>query len=248
MIYLYLVLAFVVGYLFGNINFARIYSKKLEKKEITEIGSKNPGTMNVLRTQGFGRAILTLVSEAIKSGVPALAGYFLFEHFFGIGSFAYFLISFGAVVGHCFPVIYKFKGGKGVACTFGMFLFHPHFWWLSLAMVPICFMLFLLIDYPFIISFIFCFALSIYATCYTILTGVLWFIPIVIVIWMNVALLVFMHRGNIKRFCTGKENKVHFADKVFKKKAKIVKTSSEKSNSSSENVSQENETEEVKEK
>lgn len=225
MIYLYLILAFLVGYLFGNINFARIYSKKLENKDITEIGSKNPGTMNMVRTQGFGRGVLTLVSEAVKAGGPALAGYFLFEHFFNIGDFAYFLIAFGAVVGHCFPVVYKFKGGKGVACTFGMFLFHPQFWWLSLAMVPICFLLFLLIDYPFIISFTFCLTLSIYSTCYLALTGALWFIPIIVLIWLNFLLLVFMHRGNIKRFVNGTENKVHFADKIFKKREKKTESS-----------------------
>ncbi|MGN1200772.1 MAG: glycerol-3-phosphate acyltransferase [Candidatus Caccovivens sp.] len=228
MIYLYLFLAFLVGYLIGNINFARIFSQSLAKKDITEIGSKNPGTMNMLRTQGFGRAVLTLVFEAIKSGGPAIAGYFLFEHFYGIGSFAYFIIAFGAIVGHCFPVFYKFKGGKGVACTFGMFLFHPQFWWLSLAMVPVCFLLFLVIDYPFIISFTFCFTLSIYATCHLALTNALWYIPIIVVIWLNMLLLLFMHRGNIKRLLNGTENKVHFIDKL-KKKSKTTENVEETS-------------------
>jgi len=52
MIALYLVIAFVVGYFIGNINFARIFCKLFAHKNITEIGSKNPGTTNVLRPRG----------------------------------------------------------------------------------------------------------------------------------------------------------------------------------------------------
>ena len=80
-VYIALVIAFVVSYLIGNINFARIFSWAFAKKDITTVGSKNPGTMNMLRTRGFGEAILTLVMEAIKSGVPALVSYYLIGHF-----------------------------------------------------------------------------------------------------------------------------------------------------------------------
>ena len=60
MIALYLVIAFVVGYLIGNVNFARIFCRLFAHKDITEIGSKNPGTTNILRTRGIGEAFLTL--------------------------------------------------------------------------------------------------------------------------------------------------------------------------------------------
>ena len=122
-VYLYLAIALVVGYLIGNINFARIFSWMFAKKDITTVGSKNPGTMNMLRTRGFGEAFLTLIMEAIKSGGPAIACYFLFEHYFvGFGNLAYFLAAFGAILGHCFPVFYKFKGGKGVLTSAGIIL------------------------------------------------------------------------------------------------------------------------------
>lgn len=220
-IVLYLAIAFVVGYLIGNINFARIFSLAFAKKDITTVGSKNPGTMNMLRTRGFGEAFLTLIMEAIKSGAPAIACYFLFEHYFpGYGNLAYFLSAFAGVVGHCFPVFYKFKGGKGVACTFGMFVFHPQLWWVSLIMFVICFLLFFFIDYPFIISLTFILTLSIYGTCLFVITQAEWFVPVVVILWINFLLIVFLHRGNIKRLVTGKENKVHFKDKIFKKHKK----------------------------
>ena len=218
MIYLYLALTIVAGYLIGNINFARIFSWMFAKKDITTVGSKNPGTMNMLRTRGFGEALLTLIMEAVKSGAPALACYFLFKTYFpGYEDLAYFLSAIGAVVGHCFPVFYKFKGGKGVACTFGMFLFHPNCWWVSLIMFAICFLLFFFIEYPFIISLTFILTMSIYATCIFALAHVNLYIALIVVLWLNFLLIVFMHRGNIKRLVTGKENKVNFREKVFKK-------------------------------
>ncbi len=219
MIYLYLALVVIVGYLLGNINFARIFSWRIANKDITEVGSKNPGTMNVLRTRGLGEAMLTLTFEALKSGVPALACYFLFEHYFvGFGNLAYFLSAFGAVLGHCFPVFYKFKGGKGVACTFGMFLFHPNFWWLTLALFALGFIMIFFIDYPFIVTMSYVFAITIYSTCFFAINLTMWYIPLIVIVWLNCLLLTFMHRGNIKRLINGTENKVHFKDKVFKKK------------------------------
>lgn len=221
MIYLYLALTIVAGYLIGNINFARIFSWMFAKKDITTVGSKNPGTMNMLRTRGFGEALLTLLMEAVKSGAPALACYFLFKTYFpGYEDLAYFLSAIGAVVGHCFPVFYKFKGGKGVACTFGMFLFHPNCWWVSLVMFAICFLLFFFIEYPFIISLTFILTMSIYATCIFALAHVNLYIALIVVLWLNFVLIVFMHRGNIKRLVAGKENKVNFREKIFKKRSK----------------------------
>lgn len=221
MIYLYLSISALVGYLIGNINFARIFSLLFAKKDITTVGSKNPGTMNMLRTRGLGEALLTLAFEAIKSGIPALGSYFLFEHFFeGYGYWAFFIVAFAVVVGHCFPVFYKFKGGKGVACTFGMFLFNPTTWWMSLIMIVVCFVLFLFIEYPFIISFSFMIVLNIFSTCAFILNNFDYWIALVVIVWLNFALIVFMHRGNIKRFVTGKENKVNFREKIFKRREK----------------------------
>ncbi len=227
MIYFYLVIVFVVGYFLGNINFARIFSKVFGKKDITQLGSKNPGTMNVLRTQGFGRAILTLVCEAAKVGAPALACFFMFQHLFGhgFGNLAYFALCFGAILGYCYPVFYKFKGGKGIACTFGMFLFHPDFWWMSLAMFAFCFILFFFVKYGFIISLTFILALNIFATCVFALNEVMWFIALIVVFWFIFAVVIFQHRSNIKRLINGTENKVdfkHYFAKIFKKKPKTA--------------------------
>ena len=220
MIALYLVIACVVGYFIGNINFARIFCWIFAHKHITEIGSKNPGTTNVLRTRGFGEAMLTLIFEAAKSGGPALGGYYLFEHFFaGFGNLAFFLIGFFVVIGHCFPVFYHFKAGKGVACTFGIFAFHPMFWWGAIIVFACGFVAYLFIRYAFIVNLLAMIALSIYGTVYFVLTEPYkLFIPLLVIIWVNVALLFFTHRGNLKRFFNGTENKIEFRKYLKSKK------------------------------
>lgn len=239
MVYLYLTIAFVVAYLIGNINFARIFSWHFARKDITKVGSKNPGTMNMLRTRGFGEAFLTLIFEGIKSGIPALAGYFLFENFFtGFGHIAYFLIAFGAIIGHCYPVFYKFKGGKGVACTFGMFVFHPNCWWVSLVVFVCCFILFLFVDYPFLVSLTFMFVMSVFATCwFTVNTYALaTMLVAILVCWLDFFFVVYLHRGNIKRLINGNENKVHLLDKLCKKKKTKSATETQQTEAAEENV------------
>lgn len=220
MIALYLVVAFIVGYFIGNINFARIFCRLFAHKDITEIGSKNPGATNVLRTRGIGEALLTILFEAAKAGGPALGAYYLFEHFFeGYGNLAFFLIGFGVVVGHCFPVFYKFKGGKGVACTFGIFVFHPMFWWGALIVFVCGFVAYLFIRYAFIVNLLAMLALAIYATVYFVLTlSYQIFTPLLVIIWLDIILLVCKHRQNIKRLIAGTENKIDFRKYLKRKK------------------------------
>ena len=68
-----LVIVCFVGYMLGNINFARIVSAA-KKKDITEMGSGNPGTMNVLRNLGARWAAMTLIGDVLKSAIPSLIG------------------------------------------------------------------------------------------------------------------------------------------------------------------------------
>lgn len=219
-VYIALVIAFVVSYLIGNINFARIFSWVFAKKDITTVGSKNPGTMNMLRTRGFGEAILTLVMEAIKSGVPALVSYYLIGHFYtGYADLAFFIAGFAAIVGHCFPVFYKFKGGKGVACTFGLFTFHPIFWWMSLIGFVICFLLLLfVVKFGSVVSLFYVTGMSVFATVLFSVSNHPFLIALLVIIWLNVVMIYALHHANLHRLFTGKENKVDLMSKLKKKK------------------------------
>lgn len=238
----YLIIAFIVGYLIGSVNFAKVFTKKIKNEDITEIGSKNPGTMNVLRTQGFGMAMLTLLFEAMKCGLPALASYFIFHVFvdgtsFGFGLLAYFIVAIAAIIGHCFPIYTKFKkGGHGLACMFGMFLFCPHFWWLSLIMFVVGLIMFCFIPYAFIMPMTFNFVLSVYSTVVfavgrdfifnqdlALSTGVM--VALIVLVWLNFLFDVYNVRGNIYRLVHGTERKVDFKAKLgLKKKDESVDT------------------------
>ena len=237
-VYIALVIAFVVSYLIGNINFARIFSWAFAKKDITTVGSKNPGTMNMLRTRGFGEAILTLVMEAIKSGVPALVSYYLIGHFYaGYADLAFFIAGFAGIIGHCFPVFYKFKGGKGVACTFGLFTFHPIFWWMSLIGFVICFLLLLfVVKFGSVVSLFYVTGMSVVATVLFSISNHPFLIALLVIIWLNVVMIYALHHANLHRLFTGKENKVDLMSKLKKKKSDENKVDNDEENKNNDGV------------
>ncbi len=125
--YWFLIAAFVC-YFIGCFNFAVLISH-FKKKDIREIGSGNPGTMNMTRTFGMKIGVLNFFCDVIKGGVPALAGYFIFKDYVFAGTqvlvsdFARYYFGLFVIIGHIFPVTLKFKGGKGIASTLGMFVF-----------------------------------------------------------------------------------------------------------------------------
>lgn len=123
-VYYITMVALIFGaYLFGNINVSIIISH-FKNRDVRNEGSGNPGTMNMLRSFGIKLGILTLVLDAVKGAVPALLGWWLLgkgEMFsFGTDKIGLFVGGISVVLGHIFPVFYKFKGGKGVAASIGV--------------------------------------------------------------------------------------------------------------------------------
>ena len=107
-----ILISILIGYLAGSIPFGLLLAKTFGKVDIREIGSGNIGATNVLRTGKKGIAALTLLLDAAKAGLTG----WLVQHFMGtLGFFA----SGAALMGHCYPIWLKFKGGKGVATFFG---------------------------------------------------------------------------------------------------------------------------------
>ena len=124
----WLLFAFAIGsYLFGNINWALIISK-IKKTDIRKLGSGNPGTLNMSRNLGLKAGLLTFFLDIMKGVVPTLIVFFVtngkyFEGTnFNIADFSVYLCGLCAVLGHIFPVFLRFKGGKGIATTIGVFL------------------------------------------------------------------------------------------------------------------------------
>lgn len=124
--YLFLIAA-VVCYFIGCFNFAVLISH-FKKKDIRSIGSGNPGSMNMTRTFGLKVGAINFFCDLIKGCAPTVIGYFLFKDcvFAGtdipVSDFARYFFGVFVVIGHIFPVTMKFKGGKGIASTLGLFV------------------------------------------------------------------------------------------------------------------------------
>src|SRR6516162_4415631 len=107
-----------VAYLLGSIPFGLILTKLFGGKDIRQHGSGNIGATNVSRVAGPVAGILTLLFDAAKGGVAVwLAG-----RLTGCSASSMIAAGIAALLGHCFPVWLKFKGGKGVATALGVFL------------------------------------------------------------------------------------------------------------------------------
>ncbi len=136
-----LLVIFVIGsYLFGNINWA-IFISKLKKTDIRTMGSGNPGTLNMSRNLGLALGLLTFFLDILKGVLPTLLAHLVFkdkyfeECDFIIGDLAIYLCGFGVVMGHIYPVFLKFKGGKGIASSIGVFLICSCFYGITWASV-----------------------------------------------------------------------------------------------------------------
>src|SRR5262245_13437040 len=109
------VLALAGGYLLGSIPFGLVLARLAGLGDLRQIGSGNIGATNVLRAGSKGVAALTLILDAAKGTAAVL----LAARF---GETAALVAGAGAFLGHVFPVWLGFKGGKGVACYFGVLL------------------------------------------------------------------------------------------------------------------------------
>lgn len=213
-IYLAFAIIAIVSYLVGNINFSRIVSKYIYKKDLSTMGSGNLGTMNVLRNLGFVAALITLLAEVVKAGLCCLISRICMMST-GYGELAFFVAGFFTVIGGMYPLFYNFKGGKGIAAMGGMFLF-SRLWWVWLILFAIGVIQIIITDMGVVSSMIFIFGMSAAITTWAFLSHVPYAWLITVIVWVLTALSVFKHRGNLNRLIHGKENGSNFK-KAFKK-------------------------------
>ena len=212
--YFYYVVLGVVAYIIGNISFARILSRA-NKKDVTKQGSGNPGTLNMWRAFGFWQGILTFVLDMIKGIVPCLVAYLTFDKLGCNTEIAVYVAGFSVILGHIFPVVFKFKGGKGIATSIGVFFVTN--WWLALIAFVIMVVGMLLIKYAsiFTLAFVLICSIGEIVLCNPANWVNYIFISLILIV------ILYAHRGNIKRLIQLKENKTELLAMVkgiFKKK------------------------------
>lgn len=107
----------LVGYLFGSVSSAIILSRALGLPDPRTQGSGNPGATNMMRTGGKKAAALTLFGDLLKGLIPVLIAKGL-----GADLDTQLLVALCALLGHLFPVFFRFQGGKGVATALGVLI------------------------------------------------------------------------------------------------------------------------------
>ena len=218
------VLVIVCAYLFGSVNASIVVSKTIYGDDIRNHGSGNAGLTNMLRTYGKGAAGLTLLGDLLKTALAVLVAGILFGFGYvgGISvgggivgpemGFCYIAGLF-AVVGHIFPVFYKFKGGKGVLATATMALI--------LSPLPFLFLL---------VLFIIIVAISKYVSLGSVVSAI--FYPVSLFVYFKIffggepmpllmafgsiiiaILIVWCHRENLDRISKQTERKLSFKKK-----------------------------------
>lgn len=219
------VIVIISAYLLGSINTAIVVSRTLYHDDIRKHGSGNAGLTNMLRTYGKGAAGLTLLGDILKTAIAVLIAGFLwgFGYVGGISvgggnlgpelGFCYIAGLF-AVIGHIFPIFYKFKGGKGVLATATM----------GLILSPLPFAILLLL-------FIVIVAISKYVSLGSVIGAI--FYPVSLFIYFKIfftegtsmpllmafssimlaILIVWCHRENLERISNHTERKLSFKKK-----------------------------------
>ena len=205
----YLLIA-VVGYLLGNISVGILVAKLYGIKDIRKVGSGNAGSTNVLRNLGWLPSVLTLVGDCLKSFIAAQLGRYL------AGDVGLLIGGTAAILGHDFPVFFKFKGGKGIAASLGMILtINP---WLGIGLTAVVVLIAALTGYVSLGSIT---VSVVYTFCIAVLLrgNPHYWAYIGFSIFASL-LSLFCHRKNIQRLLHHEENKLDFKkiSKLSKKK------------------------------
>ncbi len=220
MIWWQVLLVVVISYFCGNISFSRIISRS-KKDDITKMGSGNPGSTNILRNYGFKFGILNLALDMLKAFVPSL----VFFYVFGQNYVMLYIAGLSAMLGHIYPIVYGFKGGKGIASMLGIFMAANPI--ATLIVIAIGAVIWAIFEYGSVVSFL-C------ITSMTVIEGIraqmrLGLDDRKIICFILFAIFVFTwyaHRKNIERLLLGKESKASLIKKT-KKKYKINKIKGE---------------------
>ncbi|MEW5802314.1 MAG: glycerol-3-phosphate 1-O-acyltransferase PlsY [bacterium] len=184
---------FLMAYFLGSIPFGVLIAR-MYRVDIRQVGSKNPGATNVLRAVGKKPAIFTLLGDLGKGMAASILGK-VFLSSSGLAA----IMGFMAIIGHDWSIFSRFRGGKGVATSLGVFLI--------LAPLPAVLAL---------LTWLGVFAVSRYVSLASVSAAMV--LPVFIFLFsggnstlfqvalLASALLIFKHRSNIQRLMAGTEH------------------------------------------
>jgi len=192
-------LAALIGYLLGNIQFAVIFSHLRHHDDVRRHGSGNPGSTNMLRVYGIRDGALTFAGDLLKGVAGALIGRALG------GEPAACAAALGVILGHDYPALFGFRGGKGVASSLGIAWALNPVWGAAVTAVALCVVLATkIISLASMVGAATLFAIAL-----------IWGGNVYVKLLAGAILLlvVLRHRDNIARLKNGTESRVSFKKK-----------------------------------
>lgn len=195
MMFILSILFIAIAYLIGSLNSAILLCKVMKLADPRTEGSGNPGATNVLRIAGKKVAAIVLVGDMLKSIVPVLCAQMV-----GVSGFALACVALAAVIGHMYPLFFKFQGGKGVATAFGAILALS--FWIGLLAVIVWGVVVFVTKYVSLASLV----AMVFAAVLMLFAHTPYFLPIAVI----VVLVAWRHKENIDRLKAGTENKIEW--------------------------------------
>ncbi len=206
----------IIGYVCGNFQTAYLVGK-LNGIDIREHGSGNAGTTNTLRVLGRKAGFIVFIGDVLKCAVAIGVSRLIFaESNVDIIYILTLYAALGTILGHNYPVLLGFRGGKGMACTAGLvFFYHP---WLLVA----CFTTFLVIFFT--THYVSLGSVAVYGVFVAVMAVLsfngllgpfngLQIAEVMLVSLFMAIMAVVRHWANMKRLIAGTESKTYLSKK-----------------------------------
>ena len=197
----------VAAYFLGNFSTGLIVGKAFGNIDIRKTGSGNAGTTNIMRTLGWLPSVLTLIGDALKAFIAVKLGKWIG------GEIGGYIAGIAVLLGHNWPVLFEFKGGKGMASSLGIIFANEP--WLALALLVLQILIV---------------GVTRYMSVASISTSILYAVAVavfhptdtgyIIFAVLMCALALFCHRANIQRLINHTENRLDFS-RISKLRAKF---------------------------
>ena len=191
MVVLKYILTLVAGYLLGSFSMSIVLSRTALGADVREKGSGNAGATNMARVYGWKAGFLTLGGDMLKAGLAVLLGWLL------LGDWGLTAGGIAAITGHCFPVFYKFKGGKGISVGAAIGLAID---WRVFVTIILVFLIVALLTKK-VSARSMAASIAIVVAAFVFAVG----LPKIILACYCAALAIFQHRKNIDRLAAGTE-------------------------------------------
>ena len=192
--YFLLFVIMACSYLIGSISFGIIITKLIGVDNLRSLGSGNIGETNVLRTGNKVAALLTLLGDMLKATIVITVA-----NYMNLSEIHLAVISIPVLLGHIFPVYYKFRGGKGVATALGILLGIN--WMLALAVFFVWLFVFTIWRFSSLAAIVATFTAPIISYYLGFSSEILWLNIIISTI------VIYRHKANITNLLNGKEHR-----------------------------------------